>query len=303
MANLKQIRTHIASVQSTGKITKAMNMVATSKLKKAKEAVIATRPYVNELISVIEHLVVKTDVMRHPLLRNPDEKKNIVLIVISGDKGLCGAYNHNIVKRAQKFVDDNLASHEKIYLIFVGKKAYDAMRKLEDPKIEKHLMENAWGKSVTELGLAISKQLCEQFETGEIDEAFVLYTVFKSAIAQSVVLDAVLPIQSILTNCDADGNSLLTEDEKNELDDTSYIYEPSNREILDLLLPRAVSIHVQRSLLESLASENGARMTAMDSASKNATEMIGKLTLQYNRARQAAITNELIEVVSGAEAL
>ena len=303
MANLKQIRTHIASVQSTGKITKAMNMVATSKLKKAKEAVIATRPYVNELINVIEHLVVKTDVARHPLLRNPDEKKNIVLIVISGDKGLCGAYNHNIVKRAQKFVDDNLESHEKIYLIFVGKKAYDAMRKLDNPKIEKHLMENAWGRNVTELGLAISKQLCEQFEAGEIDEAFVLYTVFKSAIAQSVVLDAVLPIQSILTNCDADGNSLLSEDEKNELDDTSYIYEPSNHEILDLLLPRAVSIHVQRSLLESLASENGARMTAMDSASKNATEMIGKLTLQYNRARQAAITNELIEVVSGAEAL
>ena len=303
MANLKQIRTHIASVQSTGKITKAMNMVATSKLKKAKEAVVATRPYVSELISVIEHLVVKTDASRHPLLRNPDEKKNIVLIVISGDKGLCGAYNHNIVKRAQKFVDENIDSHEKIYLVFVGRKAYDAMRKLDNPKIEKHLMENAWGRSVSELGLAISKQLCERFESCEIDEAFVLYTVFKSAIAQSVVLDAVLPIQSIITNCDADGKSLLSEDEKTKLDDTSYIYEPSNHEILDLLLPRAVSIHVQRSLLESLASENGARMTAMDSASKNATEMIGKLTLQYNRARQAAITNELIEVVSGAEAL
>ena len=202
MPNLKQIRTHIASVQSTGKITKAMNMVATSKLKKAKEAVIATRPYVNELINVIEHLVVKTDVSRHPLLRNSDDKKDnksIVLIVISGDKGLCGAYNHNIVKRAQKFVDENIDNHEKIYLIFVGRKAYEAMRKLDDPKVEKHLIENAWGKPVSALSLDISKQLCEQFEACQIDEAYVLYTVFKSAIAQSVVLDAVLPIQSIIT--------------------------------------------------------------------------------------------------------
>ena len=130
-----------------------------------------------------------------------------------------------------------------------------------------------------------------------------MYTVFKSAIAQNVVLDAVLPIQSIITNCDADGNSLLTEEEKERIDNTSYIYEPSNHEILDYLLPRAVSIHVQRSLLESLASENGARMTAMDNATTNASELIGKLSLQYNRARQAAITNELIEVVSGAEAI
>ena len=303
MANLKQIRTRIASVQSTGKITKAMKMVATSKLQKAKDAVLATRPYVSELINVIEHLVVKTDASKHPLLRNPEEKKNVALIVISGDKGLCGAYNHNITKRAQKFVEEHIHTHDKIWLIFVGRKAYESMRKLDDPKVEKHLVEDGWSHSATELGLKISKELCARFEANEIDEAYVLYTVFKSAIAQNVVLDAVLPIQSIITNCDADGNSLLTEEEKANLDNTSYIYEPSNHEILDLLLPRAVSIHVQRSLLESLASENGARMTAMDNATNNAIELIGKLTLQYNRARQSAITNELIEVVSGAEAI
>ena len=303
MANLKQIRTHIASVQSTGKITKAMNMVATSKLKKAKDAVIATRPYVNELINVIEHLVVKTDASRHPLLRDPDEKRNIALIVISGDKGLCGAYNHNIVKRAQRFIDENIEDHDKLFLVFIGRKAYESMRKLDNPKVEMMLVPDAWNEKVADLGLKISKEMCTRFESGDIDAAYILYTVFKSAIAQSVVLDAVLPIQSIITNCDADGKSLLSEEEKNKLDDTSYIYEPSNHAILDMLLPRAVSIHVQRSLLESIASENGARMTAMDSASKNATEMIGRLTLQYNRARQAAITNELIEVVSGAEAL
>ena len=156
MANLKQIRTHIASVQNTGKITKAMKMVATSKLQKAKDAVISTRPYVNELINVIEHLVVKTDVSRHPLLRNPKEKKNVALIVISGDKGLCGAYNHNITKRALKFIEDNLESHETIKLIFVGRKSYESMRKINDPKIQKDLVEDAWSHSATELGLKIS---------------------------------------------------------------------------------------------------------------------------------------------------
>ena len=149
----------------------------------------------------------------------------------------------------------------------------------------------------------MSKSLSEDFREGRIDEVFVLYTVFKSAIAQSVVLDAVMPLQSILTNCDADGRPLVTDDEKNLLAETTYIYEPSNREILDVLLPRAVLIHLQRSFLEGFASENGARMTAMDNASKNAGEMITRLTLQFNRARQAAITTELIEVVSGAEAL
>lgn len=303
MANLKQIRKHIDSVKNTGKITGAMKMVAVSKLRKSQAAVVATRPYVDGLINVIEHLIVKTDASQHPLLRNPAEKKRISLIVISGDKGLCGAYNHNIVKSARRFIDERIDKYDHLDLIFVGRKAYEAMRRVEGPKIRKALVEGAWEKPTSELARQITKEMCERFEADEMDEVFVLYTVFKSAIAQSVVLDAVLPLQSIITNCDAEGHSLLSEDEKASLDSTSYIYEPSNHEILDVILPRAVMIHVQRSLLESSASENGARMTAMDNASKNATEMISKLTLQYNRARQAAITTELIEVVSGAEAL
>ena len=308
MANLKQIRKHIASVQNTGKITKARKMVAVSKLRKSQAAVVATRPYVNELINVIEHLVAKSEGATHPLLRNPDEKKRAVLIVVSGDKGLCGAYNHNIVKSAKKFVAERGANHELIRLIFVGRKAYDAMRHVEGPNIEKHLIEGGWDRPASDVALEISGKnltegLCKDFAEDLIDEVYILYTVFKSAIAQSVVLDGVLPLQSIISNCDADGKPLFTAEEKERLDDTSYIYEPSNHEILDILLPRAVAIHVQRSLLEGLASENGARMTAMDNASRNATEMIGRLTLQFNRARQAAITTELNEVVSGAEAL
>ena len=303
MANLKQIRKHIDSVKNTGKITGAMKMVAVSKLRKSQEAVVSTRPYVDGLISVIEHLIVKTDASQHPLLRNPAEKKRVALIIISGDKGLCGAYNHNIVKSARRFIDERIDKYEELGLIFVGRKAYEAMRRVEGPKITKKLVEGAWEKPTSVLAREITKQLCEDFEAGAMDEVYVLYTVFKSAIAQSVVLDAVLPLQSIITNCDAEGRSLLSDDEKASLDSTSYVYEPSNHEILDVILPRAVMIHVQRSILESCASENGARMTAMDNASKNATEMISKLTLQYNRARQAAITTELIEVVSGAEAL
>jgi F-type H+-transporting ATPase subunit gamma len=301
MANLKQIRKHIASVQSTGKITKAMKMVAVSKLKKSQAAVMATRPYVNELINTIEHLVLKTDASQHPLLRNSEQKKTAVLIVISGDKGLCGAYNHNIVKSAKRFVAERKDKYEKLHLVFIGRKAYEAMKRVEG--VEKELMEGALNRSVSEVALEVSKGLCEKFAEGAIDEAFILYTVFKSAISQSVVLDGVLPLQSVLLNCDADGNSNLTEEEKAVMSETTYTYEPSSHEILDVLLPRAVAIHVQRSLLEGIASENGARMTAMDNASKNAVEMIGRLTLQFNRARQAAITTELIEVVSGAEAL
>ena len=301
MANLKQIRKHIASVQNTGKITKAMKTVAVAKLRKSQAAVVATRPYVNELLNTIEHIVLKTDTSQHPLLRNPEEKKNIALIVVSGDKGLCGAYNHNIVKSAKKFVEERRGKFDSIRLYYVGRKAAEATRRLEG--VTRIPVEKAWERSPSDVALELSKMLCDEFTEGKLDEVFILYTVFKSAIAQSVHLDAVLPMQSILTNCNAEGQANLSEDERATLEETTYEYEPSSQDILDVLLPRAVSIHIQRALLEGCASENGARMTAMDNASKNAVEMINRLTLQFNRARQSAITTELNEVVSGAEAL
>ena len=301
MANLKQIRKHIASVQNTGKITKAMSMVAVSKLKKSQAAVVATRPYVNELINVIEHLVSKENESQHPLLRNSEVKKSVVLIVISGDKGLCGAYNHNIAKSAKRFISERGSKYDHIKIYFIGRKAYEAMRHTEG--VELILMPDALNRKPSEVALELSDKLCEEFGEGKLDEVFVLYTKFRSAISQNVILDAILPLQSILTNVDENGNEVITTDEKKQLKETSFIYEPSEHKILDVLLPRAVAIHLQRSLLESIASENGARMTAMDSASKNAVEMISRLTLQFNRARQAAITTELIEVISGAESL
>ena len=169
--------------------------------------------------------------------------------------------------------------------------------------VELILMPDALNRKPSEVALELSDKLCEEFGEGKLDEVFVLYTKFRSAISQNVILDAILPLQSILTNVDENGNEAITTDEKKQLKETSFIYEPSEHKILDVLLPRAVAIHLQRSLLESIASEHGARMTAMDSASKNAVEMISRLTLQFNRARQAAITTELIEVISGAESL
>lgn len=301
MANLKQIRKHIASVQNTGKITRAMKMVAVSKLRKSQTAVLATRPYVTALVDTIEHIVAKANESQHPLLRRPESVKRVALIVVSGDKGLCGAYNHNIVKSAKRFIEERRAGCEVIKLYFVGRKAAEAMRHVSG--VERVMVEGAWERLPSDIALDLSKELCEAFTNGALDEVFILYTVFKSAIQQSVVLDAVLPLQQILTNRDADGNEVFNTDEQKEIAETPFLYEPSQGEILDVLLPRAVSVHIQRSLLEGCASENGARMTAMDSASKNATEMISRLTLQFNRARQAAITTELIEVVSGAEAL
>jgi len=299
MANLKQIRKHIASVQNTGKITRAMKMVAVSKLRKSQAAVIATRPYVNTLIGIIERVVLKTDVSQHPLLRCAEVKKNAALIVVSGDKGLCGAYNHNIVKAAKRFVSKRSERYSQIKLFFIGTKAFDAMKRV--PGIEMSCIENAWDKPASEVAFGLSKALCSAFTEGSLDEVFILYTRFKSVIQHDVMLDALLPLQSILSNHSQDETA--QQQPADKLDALCYIYEPSEEDILDTLLPRAVSIHIHRALLEGLASENGARMTAMDSASKNANEMINRLTLQYNRARQAAITTELIEVVSGAEAL
>jgi len=301
MANLKQIRKHISSVQNTGKITKAMKMVAVSKLRKSQAAVVATRPYVNELINVIEHLVSKEGEAQHPLLRNSEHKKHAVLVVISGDKGLCGAYNHNIVKSAKRFVSERRGKYETLKLYFIGRKAFEAMRHTQD--VEMELIPQGLEKKESVVALELSKKLCEEFGEERLDEVFVLYTKFRSAISQNVILDALLPLQSILKNVDENGEKAFSEAEEAQLAQTSYVYEPSEHQILDVLLPRAVATHLQRSLLESIASENGARMTAMDSASKNAVEMISRLTLQFNRARQAAITTELIEVISGAESL
>lgn len=289
MPNLKDIRKRIISVANTQKITKAMKMVSAAKLRRAKDEVLATRPYASKLLEVIHHLAEHVDTESHPLLREPEQRKNALLILITSDRGLCGGYNSNVNKAALRFLEERGSNYESLELLVVGRKGREFLRhrKIEINTFE----EQAWKEPTNLFSQRVAKDLCERFADGQLDEVFVLYTRFKSAIAQEVVLDRVLPLR-------------LPEQEENEMPNlVEYLYEPSASVLFDELLPKSVVIHVQRAMLESLASEYGARMTAMDSATTNAGEMIESLTLVYNRARQAAITKELIEIISGADAL
>jgi len=289
MANLKDIRKRIISVANTQKITKAMKMVSAAKLRRAKDEVLATRPYAAKLVEVIEHLAERVDTESHPLLREPEKCKRGLLLVITSDRGLCGGYNSNVNKAVLRFLEERAGKYETLELTVVGRKGREFLRhrKIDIDTFE----EQAWKEPNVLFSQRIAKDLCERFADGGLDEVFVLYTRFKSAIAQEVVLDRVLPLR-------------LPEHDGQEVPNlVEYLYEPSASLLFDELLPKSVVIHVQRAMLESLASEYGARMTAMDSATTNAGEMIESLTLQYNRARQAAITKELIEIISGADAL
>ena len=288
MANLKEIRKRIGSIKNTEKITKAMQMVAAAKLRRAQAAVTESRPYAEKLTEVIEHLAERVEIDSHPLLRQPTDTKNAALLIISSDRGLCGGYNASVVKQALRFFKERAADFNQLHVKLVGRKANDVLTRRDVPQGE-HL-KDAWDKKPRVLAMELAKEATESFIDGEIDEYFVIYTRFKSAISQEVVLDRVLPLRT-------------PEASSGSMSSVDYIYEPDPQAILDELLPLAVKIHLQRALLESLASEQGARMTAMDNATSNAGEMIDSLTLQYNRARQAAITSELIEIISGAEAL
>ncbi len=307
MPNLKDIRKRIVSVRNTEKITKAMKMVAASKLRRAQTAVVATRPYVAKLIEIIAHLVTRIDPEMHPLLRVPEAAKRCVLVVVSADRGLCGAYNANVYKAAMRFVAERGGSYERIETVVIGRKGYEALRRRGHADLV-HLP-GVWTRRASSVAYEMAHGLSERFVTGEVEEVFLLYTRFRSAIAQQVVLDKVLPLRSVLTRVLPEEEAhplVLTPDEGAVSAEAweegwgDYLYEPSTDALLAALLPRAVSVQILRALLESVASEHGARMTAMDNATKNASEMIASLTLQYNRARQAAITKELIEIVSGA---
>ncbi|MDX9721580.1 MAG: ATP synthase F1 subunit gamma [Myxococcota bacterium] len=290
MPSLKAIRARINSVRNTEKLTKAMKMVSASKLRRAQMAVLASRPYASKLLEVIDHLTLRVAKDAHPLLRESENPRRALLLLITSDRGLCGAFNANINKRALAFIQERGAQYEQLEVEVVGRKGYEFLKRRGveigwyDPE--------AWSSGLAMLSQKRAELYAKRFADGELDEVFVLFTRFRSAVAQEVVLDRVLPLRE--TDAPAPGSELAA---------VEYVYEPEPSMLLDELLPRAVSVQILRGFRESAASEHGARMTAMDNASNNATEMIAQLTLQYNRARQAAITRELIEIISGAEAL
>jgi F-type H+-transporting ATPase subunit gamma len=294
MPNLLDLRRRIKSVKNTQQITKAMKMVAAANLKRAQNRVIMARPFANKMAEVLGELAKRTDEdFHHPLLDYRGDQRYL-LVLITADKGLCGAFNTNLTKAAQAFVREN--ADKQIEIMAVGRKGRDFFRNRRATISSEYI--GLTGKvrvefsEALEVARAIIKQYTE--DTG-IDKVYVVYNEFKSVLSQRVVLDQLLPV--------ARAKQDESEAKSPQATLVDYIYEQPPAEMFGQLLPRLIETQIFRALLESIASEQGARMTAMESASKNAGELIESLTLNMNRIRQAAITNEIIEVVSGAAAL
>lgn len=288
--SLRETKNRIRSVKNSEKITKAMKMVAASKLRKAQESVIAPRPFSLELSNIIGRLALKLkeeDKSLNPLLKPKSHIKNIELMVMTSDRGLCGALNSNAVRMAQRFIFDNDEKYEKIYLSSIGKKGFEALSRLSYPIRKNYQPKN----KVFDFDDAkeIASELCQRYIDDDIDAVFLIYNEFKSAITQNIIIEQLLPVEKAK--------------EEHKQSGLDFLYEPSKEDLLNELLPKHFATRLYQSFLESNASEQGARMTAMDNATRNAKEMTEKLTLQYNRARQASITKELMEIIGGAEAL
>jgi F-type H+-transporting ATPase subunit gamma len=283
MASLRDIRTRIRSVKSTQQITKAMKLIAATRLRKAQEAILQARPYADALDGVLGGLASRGSV-EHPLLAQRPIKR-VELLVLTSDRGLCGGFNSNIIRRAQRFLVEN-DDHE-VQLSTVGRKGHDFFRK-RNVKL-RHDYAGIYQKLNYGHARTIATELSDNFLKGEVDAVYVLFNAFVSAISQKPTLVTLLPVQP--ADAAVAGTS------------SDYVYEPDREAVLESLLPRYLSTKIYRALLESQASFFGAQMSAMESATKNASDLIGQLTLLYNRTRQAVITKELMEIVSGAEAL
>lgn len=287
MANLKTIKKRIASVKNTRQITKAMKMVSAAKLRRAQDAVVAARPYANKLQQVLGSLALREEAQAHPLLMERGKGRALVVLLTS-DRGLCGGYNGNVSKAAERFIRANEQGFENYDLMIIGKKGRDFLRSRAGMNIVK-VYENVTGKITYATAQLIGEEIVSQYTDETYDAVFLIFNAFQSAMTQIVTINQLLPVVP------------MTVEEETHV--SEYLYEPGRSEVLTAILPKNVEVQIFRGLLESSASEHGARMSAMDSASKNASEMIGKLTLMYNRARQAAITKELMEIISGAESI
>jgi F-type H+-transporting ATPase subunit gamma len=285
MATLRDIRRRIRSVQSTQKITRAMKLVAAAKLRRAQERILAARPYANKMSELLANLVSGADT-GHPLLEQREGPRRQI-VIITADRGLAGAFNSNILRRAVEFIRESNTA--EVTLVVVGRKARDFFRRR--PYTIKRDMIGFWDRLAYSHATELADAFMQQYLDGEVDEVHLLYNEFRSVALQRPVRQQLLPIPKTAES-EADGEAPV-----------DYIYEPGPEAILNDLLPRHVRMQVFRALMESLAGEYGARMTAMEAATKNAKEMIDVLTIQYNKARQEKITKELLDIVGGAEAL
>lgn len=288
MATLRDIKRRIRAVNNTRQITKAMKMVAAAKLRKAQTRMLEMRPYADKMSSVLKSLATGADSNMHPLLAIRP-RKNVELVMLTSDRGLCGAFNSNIMKTTVKLMAGFQQEGLNVSISLIGKKASDYFKRREVP------VRGSWtglsGRVAYSNAQEISKDIIGNYINEAVDEVILIYNEFKSVMAQQVSVTKVLPLAAV-----AEGEEDITPA-------VDFIYEPSKEGIFNTLLPKNVEIQVYRALLESQASEEAARMTSMGNATKNADEMIGRLTLQYNKARQATITRELMDIVGGVEAL
>jgi F-type H+-transporting ATPase subunit gamma len=289
MPSLKAIRRRISSVKNTRKITKAMKMVAASRLRKAQSAILELRPYAidtHEVLSSVARRAGEADV--HPLLARRAAKE-VMLVVITSDRGLCGGFNASINRAADQYLKSPLHEHEHITLATIGRKGRDYFRRRN--REIRHEFTKIFDGLDYQKAAEIARVIIASYtkEDSDIDAVYLVYNEFKSAMTQKVTVEQLLPITPLPVPEDDGG--------------VDFIYEPTKKALLNRLLPMYVEVELYRALLESQASEHGARMTAMEAASNNANELIARLTLDYNRARQAAITKELMEIIGGAEAL
>jgi len=286
MPSLIDLRRRIRAVKSTQQITKAMKMIAASRLRKSQERVVNARPFANEALRVLRDLAARTDASAHPLLAVREEKA-VLAFVLTSDKGLCGSFNTNIIKAASQAI---LARpNQQVNLGLIGRKGRDFFRRRGFPVTYERV--NFFQRLKFEDAEAIAEVAINEYAAEKVDAVYLVYNEFKSVIQQRIVAEKLLPIpRADLDEADAAAR-------------VDYIYEPNPAALFERMLPGHVRVQVWRALLESAAAENAARMTAMDAATKNATEMIDSLTLYMNKVRQAGITREIIEVVSGAQAL
>lgn len=286
MASLRDIKRRIVSVKSTQKITRAMKMVAASKLRRAQDVIGKARPYAHLMRDMVTRLAARAELDRHPILRRGTGAGAIAMIVVTSDRGLCGGFNSSIVNGALRTIAEDFGERD-VELTVVGRKGLELLKR-RDCSIDRSHTDVLDGP-VSDAARDIIAEAVADFSTGRYDEVHCLYNEFRSAISQQMTLEQLLPFET----------------PEAEVGDTTvdYIYEPSVGVVFEALLTKHMEIQMQRILYESAASEHGARMTAMDSATTNAGEIIDHLTLKYNRARQDSITRELIEVVSGSEAL
>ncbi|HET6372394.1 MAG TPA: ATP synthase F1 subunit gamma [Candidatus Polarisedimenticolia bacterium] len=283
MANVRDIRRRIRSVRNTQQVTKAMKMVAAAKLRRSQERILAARPFATQMLAVLNSLATRANPETHPLLAMRGAEK-LELLVITADKGLCGGFNTNIIKRTSAFIEENAGRVLTMHL--VGRKGRDYFRKRGYTITGEYV--DLFRNLKYDDAAGIARNIMSRYIEKDLDAIYLVYNEFKSVIQQRVVVERLLPI----TRLDLDPLAPVQD----------YIYEPSPQKLFDVMLPRHVEFQVLRALYESAAAEFGARMSAMDAATRNADEMISSLTLHMNRVRQASITKEIIEVVSGAEA-